>query len=99
MNEIGVEKWWNEIYGKENGRNPEKNISRPHFVHPLNPHGVTEMRTRDPSCARRATNHLRNVVILNKLFIYLMAGCMILKIINTKQQQKLKNVLLVVTML
>ena len=33
MDEMSVEKWWNEICGGENGRNPVKNLPRPHFVH------------------------------------------------------------------
>ena len=33
MNEMSVEKWWNEIYGKENGRNSEKNLPKLCFVH------------------------------------------------------------------
>ena len=28
-----MEKWWNEICVGENGRNPEKNLPRPRFVH------------------------------------------------------------------
>ena len=30
---MSVEKWWNEICGGENGRNPEKNLPRTRFVH------------------------------------------------------------------
>ena len=44
----------------ENGRNPEKNLPRPRFVHHENPHGVTETRTLDPSGGRRAPNRLRH---------------------------------------
>ena len=30
---MSVEKWWNEIFGRENGRNPEKNLPRLRFIH------------------------------------------------------------------
>ena len=30
---MSVEKGWNEICGRENGRNPEKNLPRHRFVH------------------------------------------------------------------
>ena len=33
MNEVSVEKWWNDICGRGNGRNPEKNPPRLSFVH------------------------------------------------------------------
>ena len=33
MNEMSVEKWWNEICGGENGKNPEKNLPEPCTVH------------------------------------------------------------------
>ena len=33
MDEMSVEKWWNEIYARENGRNPEENLRIPRFVH------------------------------------------------------------------
>ena len=35
MDEMSVEKWWNETCGKgENGKNPEKLLLRLRFVHP-----------------------------------------------------------------
>ena len=33
MNEMSMGKWWNEIRGRENGRNPEKKLTRSRFVH------------------------------------------------------------------
>ena len=33
MNEMGVEKWWNEIYDGRSGRNPEKTLPRLCIVH------------------------------------------------------------------
>ena len=44
----------------ENGRNPQKNLHRPRFVHHETHMGVTETRTRDPSGWRRAPNRLRH---------------------------------------
>ena len=43
----------------ENGRNSEKNLSRPHFVHETHLEWP-ETRTRDPSGERRASNRLRH---------------------------------------
>ena len=33
MNEVSMEKLWNEICDKEKGRNYEENLPRPRFVH------------------------------------------------------------------
>ena len=57
MNEVRVEKWWNEIYGKLR----EKPTPIP-FRPPRNPHGVTEARTRDSNGGRRSNNRLRHEV-------------------------------------
>ena len=40
----------------ENGRNPEGGTIETPFRPSRNPHGATEMRTRDPSGKRRPTN-------------------------------------------
>ena len=56
MNEMRVEKWWNEIYDK--GKR-EKLLEKPTYT-PFrllgNSLGVTKTRTRDPSGTRRASN-------------------------------------------
>ena len=58
MDEISVEKWWNEIFGKGIREKPrEKPIQTP-FRPPRNPYGVIEAWTRDPSVGRRAFNRL-----------------------------------------
>ena len=54
---MSVEKWWNEICGRENGRTP------------LNPNVVTETRIRDPSGGRRALNRLRHEAAFNYLIL------------------------------
>ena len=33
MDEMSVEKWWNEICGRGNREKPVKNLPRPRFVH------------------------------------------------------------------
>ena len=33
MDEMSMEKWWNEICGRGKQEKPEKNLPRPHFVH------------------------------------------------------------------
>ena len=33
MDEMSVEKWWNEICGRVKREKPEKNLPRPSFVH------------------------------------------------------------------
>ena len=43
LNEMGVEKWWNDICVVENRRIPEKNLSRPCFSH-------HEIHTKRPRC-------------------------------------------------
>ena len=64
MNEMSVEKWWNEISVRGNGRNPEK-PTQFHIRLSQNPHGVTEVRCRDPSGGRRATDRLRREAATN----------------------------------
>ena len=59
MNEMVVEKCWNEICGKWKLEKPEENPTQTPFNQPRNPHGVTEYRTRDPSDGRRESNLLR----------------------------------------
>ena len=58
INELSVEKWWNKICGMGKLEKPrEKPIQAP-FLPPWNPHGVTKMRTQDPSGGRWASNCL-----------------------------------------
>ena len=61
MDEMSVEKWWNEIFGREKPR--EKPTQTP-FRPPRNPHGGTETLTRDPSGGRRASNRGRHEAAL-----------------------------------
>ena len=64
MDEMSVEKRWNEICGRGKREKPTQTPFRP----PRNPHGVTEMRTRDPSGGRRAPNRLRHEAALRAYF-------------------------------
>ena len=56
MNERSVENWWNEICGRENGRNPKKNLPRLRSVLHETKVGVIERRARDPRGGRRASS-------------------------------------------
>ena len=49
----------------ENGRNLREKPTQTPFRPPRNQHGVTEMRTRDPSGGRRAPNRLRHEAALS----------------------------------
>ena len=49
MNEMNVEKLWNEICGKGKLEKPREKPTQTSFRPPRNPHGVSEMGTRDPS--------------------------------------------------
>ena len=54
MDEMSVEKWWNEICGRGEREKPrEKSIQAP-FRLSRNQYEVTETRTRDPSGRRQA---------------------------------------------
>ena len=44
---MSVQKWWNEICGREKREKPREKPTLTPFVH-------HETRTRDPSCGRRA---------------------------------------------
>ena len=57
---MSVEKWWNEIDGRGKREKPREKPTQTPFRPPRNPHGVTEMQTRDPSGGRRASNCLRH---------------------------------------
>ena len=57
---MSVEKWWNEIYGREKWEKPREKPTQTSFRPPRNLHGVTEMQTRNPSGERRAANRLRH---------------------------------------
>ena len=58
MDEMSVEKWCNEISGRGKWEKPLEKPTQISFRPPRNPHGVTEMRTRDPSGGRRVPNRL-----------------------------------------
>ena len=62
MYEMTMEKWWNEICGRGKREKPREKPTQTPFRPPRNPHGGTEMRTRDPSGERRAPNRLRHEV-------------------------------------
>ena len=47
--EMIVEKWWNVICGKGKREKPREKPTQTSFRTPRNPHGGTEMRTRDPA--------------------------------------------------
>ena len=68
MDEMSVEKWWNEVCGRGKREKPREKSTQTPFCPPRNPHGGTETRTRDPSGGRRASNCLRHeVAIWNKI--------------------------------
>ena len=48
INEVSVEKWWNEICGRGKGEKLREKPTKTQFRSPRNPHGVAETRTRDP---------------------------------------------------
>ena len=60
MDEMSVEKWWNEICGRGKLEKPREKPTQTPFRPPRNPHGGAETRTRDPSGGRRAPNRLRH---------------------------------------
>ena len=60
MDEMSVEKWWNEICGRGKRKKPREKPTQTPFLPPRNPHGVTETRTWDPSGGRRTPNRLRH---------------------------------------
>ena len=60
MIEMSVEKWWNEICDSGNREKPCEKPTQTPFRPPQNPHGRTEMWTRDPSGGKRASNCLRH---------------------------------------
>ena len=49
MDEISVEKWWNEIFGMGKREKPREKPTQTPFRPPRNQHGVIQTRTRDPS--------------------------------------------------
>ena len=57
---MSVEKWWNEISGKEKRKKPRRKPPQTPFRPPRNPDGVTETRARDPSGGRGAPKRLRH---------------------------------------
>ena len=54
MNEMSVDKWWNEICSRGKHEKAREKPTQTSFRPPRNPHGVTETRTRDLSGGRRA---------------------------------------------
>ena len=60
MEEISVEKWWNEICGRGKREKAREKPTQTPFRPPRNPHGGTETQTRDPNGGRRAPNRLRH---------------------------------------
>ena len=71
MDEMGVEKWWNEICGRGKWEKPRKKPNQTPFRPPRNPHGGTETRTRDPSGGMRASNRLRHEAAYIYIYIYI----------------------------
>ena len=59
MNEMSVEKWWNEISGRGKREKPREKLIQIRF-RPRSLHRVTETRTRDSSGGRRASNRLHH---------------------------------------
>ena len=64
MDEMSMEKWWNEVCGRGKREKPREKPTQTPFRPPPNPHGGTETRTRDPSGERRASNRLRHEAAL-----------------------------------
>ena len=60
MDEMNVEKWWNEICGRGKPEKPREKPTQTPFRPPRNPLGGTETRTQDPSGGRRVPNRLRH---------------------------------------
>ena len=60
MDEMSVEKWWNEICSRGKREKPREKPTQTSFCPPRNPHGVTETRTLNPSGGKRAPNRLRH---------------------------------------
>ena len=56
MDEISVENGEMKFVVGEKERNPEENPTQTPFRRPRNPHGVTQMRTRDPNGGKPVTN-------------------------------------------
>ena len=56
MNEMSVEKSWNESCGRGRRDKPRGKSSHTRFRPPRNPHGVIETQTRGPSGGKRASN-------------------------------------------
>ena len=61
MDEMSVEKWWNEICGEGKREKPREKPTQTPFRPPRNPHGGTETLPRDPSGGRHASNRLRHL--------------------------------------
>ena len=76
MDEMRVEKWWNEICGSGKREKPREKPTQTPFRPPRNPHGVTETRTRDPSGRRRAPNRLRQEAAYICKYVPLMNICL-----------------------
>ena len=60
MNEMTVEEWWNEIYGRGKREKSQGKPTHTPVRLPRNPHGVTETRTRNSSGGRRPPNSFRH---------------------------------------
>ena len=60
MNDMSVEKWWNEICRREEREKLREKPSQTAFCPPRNLQAVTETWTRDPSGRRRAPRRLRH---------------------------------------
>ena len=70
MDEMSVEKWWNEICDRGKREKPLEKPTLTPFRPPRNPHGMTEKRTRDPSGGRRASNRLRHEAALQRFITF-----------------------------
>ena len=69
MDEMSVEKWWNEICGRGKREKLHEKPTHTPFRPPRNPHGVTETQTRDPSSGRRAPNRLCHEAANNLIMV------------------------------
>ena len=70
MEEMSVEKWWNEIYGRGKREKPREKPTQTPLRPPRNPHGGTETRAWDPSGGRRAPNRLRHEAALTNIYVF-----------------------------
>ena len=58
MNEMNMEKWWNEICGRGKREKSREKPTQTPFHPPRNPQGMTETQTQDPAVGGERFNYL-----------------------------------------